>query len=88
MFVLFFGLCWHYDGFAAAWSAFFGTNLLVAILNFVGFYDWLIGMVLAVAIAFIVEALIVKRVKKRTVGLIVDAAAAIISLVGIVALFK
>lgn len=82
VFAILFCICWRFDGFAAAWGVFFGSDALSAILNFVGVYDWLIGIILALAIACVVESLKGRRVKKRTAGLIVDIAAAIISFVG------
>lgn len=85
---IFFGICWHFDGFAAAWGVFFGSDSLSAILGFVGVYDWLIGIILALVFAGIAEALIGRRIKKRTAGLIVDAAAAIVSFIGFVMMFR
>lgn len=87
VFAILFGVCWRFDGFAAAWGVFIGSDSLSAILSFVGVYDWLIGIILALAIAGIAEALIGRRIKKRTAGLIVDIAAAIVSFIGFIALF-
>lgn len=81
VFVLFFGLCWYFDGFFAAWGVFFGSDSLSAILSFIGAYDWFIGIVLAIGIAAIVEILIGRKIKAKTARFIVDISAGIVSLV-------
>lgn len=88
VFAVLFGICWHSDGFAAAWGAFFGSDSLSKILGFLGAFDWLIGIALALIAAAVAEALIGRKLKKRIIGLIVDAAAAIVSFFSFIFTFK
>jgi len=79
IFFCLFALVWQTDGFATAWQLFFISDTVPAFFQLVGFYDWLIGILVSVAIAGIVEITIGRRLKRKSVRLIVDFSTAIVS---------
>ena len=78
----FFVLVWHFDGFAAAWHLLFRSNTVPAFLELVGFGDWLVGMLISLIVAGIIEALLGRHLKSKGVHIVVDGVAFLISLVG------
>lgn len=78
--VFFFALVWRSDGFAAAWHLFFRSNTVPAFLELVGFGDWLVGILISLIVAGIIEALLGRRLKSKGVHFIVDGVAFLISL--------
>ena len=85
---LLFGVCWYYNGFAAAWAVFFGSDSLSAFLSFVGVFDWLISIVLAIGIAGIFEAFVGHRISIKITRTIVDFTSGIVGFVSILMLLS
>lgn len=82
VFLLFFGMVWHFDSFAAAWQFFFMSDAIPAFLELIGWTDWLIGALISLVVAAIIEALLGRRLKSKGAHLVVELSAFLVTLVG------
>lgn len=75
IYLFFFCLCWHYDGFTANSNLFFGKKTLSIMNSFfslIGLYELFISMFLSLVVVGIIEWVIGRRLTNRKVATLID----------------
>ena len=74
---------WHFDGFHAACQFFFGSTAFLSFLEMVDLKSWLISMVTSLVFVGILEICICRKLKRKTVRIIIDVVAFFVSIIGL-----